>query len=159
MTNFFLEKWGRKFTFKLLQSIQPFVQVIVGKIANTEASTQLIGSAIGAAVLGCIDVIISYLTHGQAQSLQKIQEEEESLTSEVNDIRTQPTSQLTLTQALAAPDIVPVRTWVMEVDGGTNPRRRRYFGSLADAASAGIAASKDAPNADINIYEPGDALP
>lgn len=78
LANWFLEKWGRKFTLKLLQIINPFVNTIVGTVAHTEASSQIIGTAIGAAVLGGIDVLISFLTHGKVKSLQKIQEEAEA---------------------------------------------------------------------------------
>lgn len=75
--NFLIEKWGYKVILKILMAIQPVVQVVVGQLANTPESEQLIGAAVGAIVLGFIDLVISKLTNGQAQKLQRVYEDGE----------------------------------------------------------------------------------
>lgn len=173
MANFFLEKWGRKLTMKVLQAAQPIITIIVGKIANTPESEQVISIAIGAAILGVLDMVISWVTGGKLQSLQKIQEEsemegEEQPTQRLPFIDPQPTmvgiQPLGLGEALSKPDRAPPGIWVIGIkEQGETIERRRFFVSeeTADAylqtRCAELAAK--GKQADAWTYEPGDVMP
>lgn len=169
--NFLIEKWGYKFILKILHMIQPFVTIAVGHLANTPESEQLIGAAIGAVVLGTLDLIISKLTNGKAQKLQRIYEdgaERERLAIEA----TLPVN--SIVQKIIAEgkdkgehdtqgEVVPPRTWVVEAELLDSPityRPRKYASSMSDAMQKGEELRRMHANIHaINIYEPGDTLP
>lgn len=173
MANYFLEKWGRKLTMKILQAAQPVITIIVGKIANTTESEQVISIAIGAAILGVIDMVISWVTGGKLQSLQKIQEaaeaeqyDDEPPTQSLapgttyyvpkglinNKVFYDPQPTMTgipplgLGAALQIQDVVKRDESVVEieVDGVTLPRK--YFTDMQDASGKHISAFTRAEN-------------
>ena len=167
--NFLIEKWGYKLVLKLLHMIQPFVTIAVGQLANTPESEQLLGAAIGAMVLGTLDLVISKLTNGKAQKLQRIYEDgadrerlaiEPTLPSKsivqriINDSKEEPAS---------TGEVVPSRTWVVEaelIDSPITYRPRKYASSMTEAIQRGEELRRMHANIHaINIYEPGDTLP
>ena len=185
MANFFLEKWGRKLSMKILQAAQPVITIIVGHIANTPESEQVIAVAIGAAILGVIDMIISWLTGGKIQSLQRIQEDAEAerqeaptqkLTPDAINIPRIPRdlpnraganpifSRLASLEPPEQKDVVPAGFWVAGIrDAGSPHEFRKYFGSKESAQiyidRAGEIYTKQGEEAEARLYQPGDKLP
>ena len=185
MANFFLEKWGRKLSMKILQAAQPVITIIVGHIANTPESEQVIAVAIGAAILGIIDMIISWLTGGKMQSLQRIQEDAEAERQEAPTQKLQPDainipriprdftgrvganpifSKLASLEKPEAKDIVPPGIWIVGVrDPGSPHEFRKPFGSLHSAKIYRDRCSEiyegKGQQAESFIYEPGDEMP
>ena len=78
-----LEKYFRKIILKVGVVSAPIIGMIAAKLGNTPSASEAIGIGLSAAVLGIVDLVVSYvgkrLGYNNLQSLQKLSEEQDSV--------------------------------------------------------------------------------